>query len=108
MATALERCSRESIKIETSSGPEEVKAWRMGIFACHPGIGQHRGRWVITHIESGSNLSSRGVFLNEDDAAEAMEQISAEGDWSDLSLENLKRLGAICKRVFAANHAVEA
>lgn len=108
MATALDRCTRETITIGTTRGPEEVEAWRMGIFACHPGIGRLHDRWVITHLESGSNLSSRGVFLNEGDAAKAMEQIAAEGDLTDLSKEHLKVLGAMCRRVFAAHSAVKA
>lgn len=107
MANALQRCTREDITIQTTSGPERIKAWRLGDFACHLGIGKYRARLVVTHLPTGSHLSSHGSFDSEDQAADAMEQIAAEGDWSDLSKAGRMKLAPMVQRVFAFNGAVK-
>lgn len=105
MANALQRCTREDITVQTNVGPLTIRAWRLGGFACHTGLHQHEGRWVVTHLETGMSCSSAGTFPSEDQAADAMEQIAAEGDWSDLSEEGRRKLGPMVRRVFAAHGA---
>lgn len=103
---ALLRCKREEITIKCTDGPLKIKAWRLGDFACHLGRRDYFGLWVITHLGTGFQCSSAGVFRDEDDAAEAMEQI-AELDWSDLSEAGRRKLGPQVRRVFAENKAIK-
>lgn len=105
MKDALQRCNREDITIQTGCGPVVIKAWRLGGFACRQGRGSREGRWVVTHLETGFQLSTAGTFDSEDDAANAMEEIADAADWSDLSIDGRRNLGKIVRRIFAAHGA---
>lgn len=93
-----------TITINTNYGPDEIDALRCGELACHRGVGEHRDRWVITHIPTGHALSSKGTFVGKKAAVAAMEEVAAKGDWTDMAKPNRQALGKMVAEVFARHH----